>query len=340
MADRSAAARTAYGGQAVIEGVMIRGKERVVTACRLKDGTIVTRHDLADGWQQRHAWMRLAFLRGTPALIDSLRLGYRTLMWSADQTMESEGQEKISPLATFFTFAAAILIGIGGFVLFPNWLTSVLVHAPMHLRHAVGPGFWAQFTPSASAILPNILEGIIRVLMLIGYILLVGRNPEIMRVFAYHGAEHKVVNAWEAGAELSVDGARPFSRIHPRCGTSFLFLVFIVGIVVHSLIGWPDNRLLLMASRLVLLFPVAGLAYELIRLAGRHRDSRLLHVLVWPGMLLQRLTTAEPQDDQIEVAVHAMRTVLEDEGVLQPEATVTAPLIVDTALPQPQPAGE
>jgi uncharacterized protein YqhQ len=315
MADRSA-----YGGQAVIEGVMIRGKERVATAVRLKDGSITERREVADALLMRHKWLRLAFLRGTPALFDSLRLGYRTLMWSADLTMESEGQPKPSTFSLVLTFIAAFGIGIGLFVLLPTWLVNLVPGE--HARHAAGPGFWSQFVPSTSAIFPNFIEGLIRVVMLVGYILFIGRMTEIKRVFAYHGAEHKVVNAYEAGAELTVDGVRQYSRIHPRCGTSFLFLVFIVGIIMHALIGWPDNVPLRMASRLVLLLPIAGIAYELIRLAGRMRHSRILRTLVWPGMMLQRLTTAEPADDQVEVALHAMRGVLEDEGVLAPPEPV------------------
>ena len=307
--------RAAYGGQAVIEGVMIRGKAEVATACRLKDGSITVRHDAVDSLLTRHSWLRVPILRGTPALIESLQLGYRTLMWSADQAMEGEEQEKPSSFQYALTILFALAIGIGGFVLFPTWLAH-LPFPPVHHLHP--ENFWAQFLITPDAILPNVTEGVIRVVMLVAYIGLIGRGAEIQRVFAYHGAEHKVVNAWEGGAELSVDGAKPFSRIHPRCGTSFLFLFFVVGILVHALIGWPDNVLVRMVSRLVLLVPVAGISYELIRLAGRQRDSKLLRLLVWPGMLLQRLSTAEPTDDQIEVALASMRAVLASEGALEP----------------------
>ena len=158
-----------------------------------------------------------------------------------------------------------------------------------------------------------------RILMLVAYILIVGRNKELRRLFTYHGAEHKVVNAYEAEATLNVDACKSFSRIHPRCGTSFIFLVFVVGILVHAVFGWPRGWVLLV-SRLVLLPLVVGLSYELIRLSGRNRNSRLLRVLVWPGMLMQRLTTAEPGDDQIEVAIASLRAVLTDEGVLPAES--------------------
>jgi len=324
MADRSA-----YGGQAVIEGVMIRGKERVTTAVRLKDGSITERREVADALLMKHKWLRLAFLRGTPALVDSMRLGYRTLSWSADLTMESEGQEKPSPFMMFLTILLAFGVGIGLFVLFPSavvkppdWLLHVLPAWWPHFGHteqAAPVGFWQQFMPTRATFLPNVIEGLIRIVMLIGYILLIGRMADIKRVFMYHGAEHKVVNAYEAGAELTVDGVRGYSRIHPRCGTSFLFLVFIVGILIHAIIGFPPNIGLRLLSRLVLLLPIAGVAYEMIRLAGRFRGSLLLKALVFPGMLLQRLTTAEPDDSQIEVALHALRGVLEDEGVLTPQ---------------------
>lgn len=324
MADRSA-----YGGQAVIEGVMIRGKERVTTAVRLKDGSIIERREVADALLMRHTWLRLAFLRGTPALVDSLRLGYRTLSWSADLTMESEGQEKPSPLMMTLTILLAFGIGIGLFVLLPSalvkppdWLLHYLPAWWPHFVHATpgaSTGFWQQFIPTRATFLPNVIEGVIRIVMLIGYILLISRMADIKRVFAYHGAEHTVVNAYEAGAELTVDGVRGYSRIHPRCGTSFLFLVFVVGILVHALIGFPEHTGLRLLSRLVLLLPIAGVTYELIRLAGRFRGSLLLRVLVWPGMLLQRLTTAVPDDSQIEVALCALRGVLEDEGVLTPQ---------------------
>ena len=322
-AGKAMADRTAYGGQAVIEGVMIRGRDQVATACRLPDGSITVRRDLVNSAMQRNAVLRLPFFRGTPALFESLQLGYRTLMWSADIAMEGEGQEKPNELHYALAILSAMVVGIGGFVLLPNFLAHLPFPA---IPHAAGGNVWLQFLPSRAAVLPNILEGVIRIVMLVGYILLIGRGAEIRRVFAYHGAEHKVVNAWEGGAELTVEGAKPYSRIHPRCGTSFLFLFFVVGILIHGLIGWQDNRLLSMATRLVLLFPVAGVSYELLRLAGRQRNSQLLKILVWPGMMLQQLTTAEPEDDQIEVAIRSMRHVLEGEGELEPEAIETAPL--------------
>jgi uncharacterized protein YqhQ len=312
------AQRSAYGGQAVIEGVMIRGKDRVVTACRRKDGSIALRHDEADSITQRYRWLRLAFLRGTPALIDSMRLGYRTMMWSADVAMEGEpAQKPPSPWMYALTMLVSLTVAVGLFTLLPTWLVGLFSRGSGHQSG----NLWLQLLPTPTAILPNIAEGLMRLLLLVGYIAFIGRSPELRRVFAYHGAEHKVVNAWEGEGKLSVAIAKGYSRIHPRCGTSFLFLVFVAGIVIHALIGWPSNIALRMGSRVLLLPIVAGLAYELIRLSGRYRNSRLLRMLIWPGLLLQQLTTAEPSDDQLEVAIHSMRTVLEDEGVLPSPAT-------------------
>ncbi|MHB9133803.1 MAG: DUF1385 domain-containing protein [Armatimonadota bacterium] len=310
--------RSAYGGQAVIEGVMIRGKERVATACRLKDGSITVRHDIADGLTQRYPLLRLAFVRGLPALIDSLGLGYKTLLWSADLAMEGEGEEvkKPTPLAYFFTILTSMVIAIGIFVLLPTALADFVF--PKEQHQAVG-NIWTQFIPTIPTFKTNIVEGLLRLAFLVVYIMAIGRNAELRRVFAYHGAEHKVVNAYEEGAELTVEGARPYSRIHPRCGTSFLFLFFVIGILIHALIGWPEATWLRMLTRIVLIIPIAGISYEMIRLAGRWRNSRLLRAMVSPGLLLQRLTTAEPTDDQIEVALGSMRAVLTAEGVLQPE---------------------
>jgi uncharacterized protein YqhQ len=313
--------RSAYGGQAVIEGVMIRGKAHVATACRKPDGTIVVQRGLVDAFTRHPIW-RLVFLRGTPALVDSLRLGYKTLMWSADLAMEGEPQQpKPTPLAYALTIAFSIALAIGLFILLPSWLSGFLPFHPD--KGASGKPLLEQFIPTVPTFLYNIAEGVGRVLMLIGYILVVGRSKEVQRVFAYHGAEHKVVNGYEAGAALTVDAVRPYSRIHPRCGTSFIFLFFVVGILMHAAFGWPENVFIRFASRLLMIPLIAGVAYELIRLAGRFRQNLLLTVLVYPGMLLQRLTTAEPKDDQIEVALVSLRTVLEDEGVIAPQPVIS-----------------
>jgi uncharacterized protein YqhQ len=330
--------RTAYGGQAVIEGVMIRGKERVATACRAKDGSILVQREPVEP-TARHPFWRLAFFRGTPALIDSFRLGYRTLIWSADVAAEGEQIEKPSPAAYTLSIITALVIGIGLFVVLPAWITAgvpagIFKHLPdglvstLHLHMRVPAP--QVFHPTWDSLLFSLNEGLLRIVLLIAYILFISRMAEVRRLFAYHGAEHKVVNGYEAGAALTVDAVRPYTRIHPRCGTSFIFLFFIVGILLHALVGLPQTWMIVL-SRLVMIPIIAGIAYELIRLAGRYRHAWLLQALVWPGMLLQRLTTAEPQDDQIEVALAALRAVLEDEGVLTPDTPPTPALPEDGA---------
>jgi uncharacterized protein YqhQ len=315
------AAHGSYGGQAIIEGVMIRGKTRVAAAVRQKDGSITLLREEADS--KRPRWLSWPVLRGTPALIDSLRLGYRMLMWSADVTMEGEGQRKPNPFEYVFSMVVALVFAVGLFKVLPALLARWL---PM-MQHVRSPGtFWEQLAPSSARILPNLAEGGFSLLILVGYIVAIGFSKEVKRIFAYHGAEHKVVNAWEADEPLTLDTARRYSRIHPRCGTSFLFFLFFVGILVHALLGWPSNIWLLIGSRLVLIPVLAGLSYEIIRLAGRFRLAWWTAVLASPGLLLQRLTTAEPTDDQIEVAMAAMRAVLEDEGVLTPVVTETPSL--------------
>lgn len=310
--------RAAYGGQAVIEGVMIRGKTRIATAVRMKDDTITVRRDAVDTLSQRHRWLRLPILRGTPALIDSLKLGYRTLMWSADLAMEGEGQQqKPTNFQYFLSIAGALLFAILLFKVAPALLTRYLFPG---MNHLVTPEavWWQQLIPSTKYILPNVAEGAVKLAILVVYILLISRMRDIKRVFCYHGAEHKVVNAWEAGAELTVDGARGFSRIHPRCGTSFLFLFFTISVLLFALLGYPGNVWLLVASRLVMIPIIAGVSYEVLRLAGKYPKSWLVMLIAWPGMLLQRLTTAEPDDRQLEVALASMRAVLEDEGEIVP----------------------
>jgi uncharacterized protein YqhQ len=281
-----------YGGQAVIEGVMIRGKKGYATAFRLADGGIeVEKHPWVPV-SKRHPLLGLAFVRGTPALVDALLIGYRSLMRSADVAAREEG---IKPPTTFqyaLSIGAALAIAIGGFVLAPS---AIIPHLGLH-------SFWL-----------NLLEGAIRMVFFVIFILLSSRMAEMRRVFQYHGAEHKVINAFEDSGAYSQEAAQDFDTLHQRCGTSFIFTVLVVGILVHAAMGWPSLAVRL-ASRLVVLPIVAGLSYELIKLAGRYKSSRLLGVLVAPGMLLQRITTQPPAEDQVEVAIKALDGALQMDG--------------------------
>jgi uncharacterized protein YqhQ len=281
-----------YGGQAVIEGVMIRGRKGYATALRLADGGIEIEKHPWEPLTKRHRLLSLPVVRGTPALIDAMIIGYRSLMASADVASRSEGIKPPSPLHYVLTIAAALAFAIGGFVLAPS---------------AIVPRF------HTNPFVLNLGEGLVRFLFFVVFILVVSLMPDMRRVFQYHGAEHKVINAFEGTGRYGPTEARGYRTLHQRCGTSFIFTVLFVGILVHALVGWPNMALRLL-SRLLLLPVVAGLAYELIRLAGAHKSSRLLGLLVAPGMWLQHITTREPSEEQVEVAVRALDAALELDG--------------------------
>jgi uncharacterized protein YqhQ len=281
-----------YGGQAVIEGVMIRGRKGYATAFRLGNGEIEIAQRPWRPLALRHRLLSLPIVRGTPALIDALLIGYRSLMASADVAAREEGFAPPSKLHYAITIAGALAIVIVGFVLAPSAVIDRL-----HL----------------DSFLLNLIEGLIRMGVFVIFIFLSALMPEMRRVFQYHGAEHKVINAFEATGTYGPELADNYRRLHQRCGTSFIFTVLVVGILVHALFGWPTIWLRL-GSRVVVLPIIAGLAYEIIKLAGRYKSSRLLGWLVAPGMWLQKITTREPTPDQVEVAVRALDAALELDG--------------------------
>jgi uncharacterized protein YqhQ len=282
-----------YGGQAVIEGVMIRGRRGYATAFRLGDGGIEVEKHAWVPVARRYRLLGLPFVRGTPALVDALIIGYRSLMRSADVAAREEG---IKPPTTFqyaLSIATALAIAIGGFVLAPS---AIIPRLGLH-------SVWL-----------NLIEGVIRMAFFVIFILLSSRMTEMRRVFQYHGAEHKVINAFEEAGQYSKEAVEDFRTLHQRCGTSFIFTVLVVGILVHAVMGWP-SLLLRLVSRLAVLPIVAGISYEVIKLAGKHKSSRVLSALVAPGMLLQRITTQPPTEDQVEVAIEALDGALELDGV-------------------------
>jgi len=291
-----------YGGQAVVEGVMIRGPRHVATACRVADGRIVVNLEPTRSLLLRHPRLNIAFIRGTPGLIDALTIGFRSLIYSANVAVESEGKAAPTPWYFSISIILALAFGVGFFVLLPSAGISRLGRV-IH-----------------STFLLNVCEGIARLALFVGYVVLIGRMNEIKRLFQYHGAEHKVVNAYEAGRPLTA--ADEFSVIHRRCGTGFIFNVILVGILVHAVMGWPSFALRL-ASRVLVLPVIAGLAYELTRLAGRYGDALIVRALIAPGMWLERLTTAEPTPDQIEVAQAAMQAALDAERGKREEEAVS-----------------
>lgn len=282
-----------YGGQAVLEGVMMRGPSCWAVAVRRPDGAIEdVARDVTSPMKRHRVW-RLPVIRGVIALGESLAIGFRALAISANVAAREEDEDgevvtEISRGQIIFSFAIAI-----GFAL---------------MLFKVGPALLTSWLPIDDTKWFVIVEGVIRVSVFIAYIGLIGLLPDLRRVFMYHGAEHKTINALEAGEELTPERVQKFSLIHPRCGTAFLLWVMVIGIFVFALVGRPVWYWLII-SRILLLPVIAGLAYELIRYAGKHQGNRVLMTLLAPGLWLQRLTTREPTLDQIEVSIRAMEEV-------------------------------
>ena len=281
------------GGQAVIEGVMMQNGERIALAVRRQsDGEIRVRSIPARARFKRLG--KIPFLRGTFRLYDMLSLGIRALNLSAQLAFPED--EQLGRTGSFFTFAIAIVFAIGVFILAPLYATNAF-----------------ESLRTGNAIVFNLVEGLIRLTVLFLYLLVISRMKDIRRVFQYHGAEHKVVYTYEADEELTVENARKHTRLHPRCGTAFLMIVFVIAILVFSLVGNPVIWLKTL-SRLALLPVVAGISYEALRFSGRTFDRWWVRLLAQPGLWLQRLTTAEPTDDMIEVAIASLERALGTEA--------------------------
>ncbi|GIU94986.1 MAG: membrane protein [Gaiellaceae bacterium] len=295
--------RVTFGGQAVLEGVMMRSPSSWAVAVRTPEGEITeVVREIESPMQRRKLW-RLPVIRGVVALGESLAIGFKALAISANvasQERDEHGelQTQITRGQIIFSFAIAI-----GFAL---------------MLFKVGPALLTSWLPIEGTTLFVIVEGLVRVSVFIGYILVISLLPDLKRVFQYHGAEHKTINALEAGAELTPQNVQRFSVIHPRCGTAFLLWVMVIAIFVFAFVGRPEWYYLVL-SRILLLPVIAGLAYEVIRYAGMHQDNRLLMTLLAPGLWLQRLTTREPTDDQVEVSIRALERVLEREEQETPE---------------------
>jgi uncharacterized protein YqhQ len=290
------------GGQAVLEGVMMRGPRHWAVACRTPKGDIAHVARPIDPLMARHWTLRLPVVRGVVALGESLSVGFRALSVSASYAAQEEEEGDVEPAeigrwALFFAFAVAI-----GFAV---------------MLFKVGPALLADLLPISNGGWFVLVEGVIRVTVFVLYLVVLSFIPSLRRVFQYHAAEHKAINAYEAGEELTPEITQRYSLIHPRCGTAFLLWVMVIGVFVFALFGRPAWYWLIV-SRIALLPVIAGIAYELIRFAGRHTDNRILMTLLAPGLWLQRLTTREPTLDQLEVSIKALREVLELEGRLQP----------------------
>ena len=274
-----------YGGQAVIEGVMIRGQRNIAVACRRPDGSIaVQRQPLTPIFTGR--LRRIPLVRGVIAMAETLTLGMRALSYSANVAAEAEGEE-IGKGSMAGMMLVSLTIAIGIFFVIP-------VLASDRLEGLLG-----------SSIAANIAEGVIRLALFLGYILLIGRMNDIRRVFMYHGAEHMTVHAQERGDPLRIDYIRRYPTAHPRCGTAFLLVVMVVAIIAFIFVG-REPFWWLIASRIVLVPLIAAISYEVIRFSGRHADNPLVHLITAPSLALQSLTTRQPDDDQIEIAIAAM----------------------------------
>lgn len=282
-----------YGGQAVIEGVMMRGKHAAAIAVRRPDGEIEVKEESLGGLYSGPI-SKIPFLRGMPLLWDSLGLGMRALFYSAEVAGREEDPEfTMSGGMGILTGAISMLLGVGLFMVLPSFIAGLIV--------------------PKGAVLFNLVEGLIRLTLLVGYIAAIAQAEDIRRVFAYHGAEHKTINAYEDGAPLTVDGVRPYSRQHARCGTAFLLTVVLISVLVLAPLGRP-SLVVRIITRLALLPVIAGISYEILRFTARHRDNRFVSWTIAPNLALQNLTTREPEDDMLEVAITALKTVLSDEA--------------------------
>jgi len=296
-------AKPYIGGQAVLEGVMMRSPKSFVVAVRRPDGSIAVREEPWNNFFTRHAIFRLPLLRGAVVLIESLWNGYVALDFSAQHAAPDEAGKPQSNLAIGLTLVLSLAFGLGLFVGLPHLLTWGLGQL------AGRPLDTTQFAFHA-------IDGALRLAIFVAYIGLISRLPDIRRVFQYHGAEHKTIWAYEKGMPVEVETAAEQTTLHPRCGTSFLLLVVGISILLFSVVfpmvprlaeGELANTLLQMGVKLPLMFPIAGISYELQRLSARRPDIGLLRALVAPGLWLQRITTREPTPDQLEIAVLAMR---------------------------------
>lgn len=299
-----------YGGQAVIEGVMMRGKKSMAVAVRNMQGEVVLHEETLTAKIYTQSWGQWPFVRGLALLWDALGLGIRSLMWSADVAMQEEGEEQIEftgPVA-WGTVAASMSFAIVVFFLLPNVASR-----------------WIASFANDSIVVDAVIEGALRMVLFLAYLWAIGFIPDIRRVFGYHGAEHKTINAYEAGDPLTVESVQKHSVQHTRCGTSFLLYVMVISIVLFAPLtfAWIEQTwlalLLRFISRLLLIPIVAGIAYEIIRFSARNEDNPFISQLIKPGLLLQKMTTREPDDGMVEVSIKALLPVLGEDGIVLPE---------------------
>jgi len=302
-----------YGGQAVIEGVMMRGRKTMAVAVRNPQGEIVLHEEPLTARIYTSNWGQWPFIRGVGMLWDALGLGMRALMWSAEVASQEEGEEKIEfsgPVA-WTTLAGSLAFAVALFFLVPTLASR-----------------WLASFANDHAVVDAILEGAIRLVLFTAYLWAISLMPDIRRVFGYHGSEHKTINAYEAGADLTVEEVQKYSVQHVRCGTSFLLYVLVISIILFAPLtfagvepGWLA-LLLRFVTRLLLIPVVAGISYEILRFSASHMDSPLMRAVIAPGLALQKMTTRKPDDSMVACAIAALQPVLAADGMLAtaPEA--------------------
>lgn len=296
---------TSIGGSAVMEGVMMRGPKEIATAVRKPDGEIEIDKRSVSSLVTKYHVNKIPVIRGVFAFFDSMISSIRSLMWSAefvdleddseskfDKWLEAKFGDKIKDIVIYFSLFISVIFSVGLFFVLPHFIISLLENV------------------IESNLIKTIIEGVVRISIFLGYVLLALQMEDIKRVFQYHGAEHKTIFCYEAGLDLTVENARNMSRLHPRCGTSFLVFVMIISIILFSFVSF-DNMWARLGMKLLLLPVVAGISYEIIRWAGKSK-SRIVCFISRPGMWLQNITTREPDDSQLEVAIESMKAVLTD----------------------------
>ncbi len=303
---------TKVGGQAVLQGIMMKGEDRTAVVVRMPKGNL---HIKIEPLKEKTRLQKIPLFRGVFIFVEALVTGTKTLLYSAEVLENAEGGENYEPdrltewmvkrfgekttlnIMLYASVVLAILFTVGVFIILPTWIVNV----------------FSNFTENEIAL--NLIEGIVRILMFVIYILAISRMKDIRTVFQFHGAEHKCIHCFENGLELTTENCQEFETLHPRCGTSFLMFVMVISLLLFSLLGWP-SLLLRVGSRILLIPVIAGLSYELLRLAGSG-DSLLIKILSIPGLALQKLTTVEPNKDQLEVAIAAMKAVINKDGPKQ-----------------------
>ncbi len=297
--------KTTIGGQAIIEGIMMKGPSKLAMAVRKPDGEIVLEVEELEPVGKKHPWMAWPIIRGAVGLVQAMKIGMRAIMFSSSFYEEEEEEQetwlnrkfgdKAEDIGNTLMIITSILLAVGIFMVLPNLLTSLIVKE------------------SVSAVGKNLIEGVFRLFFFFIYVLAIARVDDVKRIFEYHGAEHKTISCYEHGEELTVANVKKYSPLHPRCGTSFLFMVMIVSILVLSLFGWP-NPWVRLATRILMLPVIAGITYEINRWIGGS-DSPLVCKLAYPGLMVQKYATVrEPDDSMIEVAIESLNAVLPKEG--------------------------